>query len=103
MNTQMSRGSEVLIEGLVRSALRAGTPAPVVEQARTATAARFAGGLRQISERTRAEAYFWGVVRRRALAGEAPAIARLIIAASLADELRAAGHAPEAIAALAVI
>lgn len=98
MNKQMSRASEAVIDGLVRSALRAGTPAAVAERARKATAARFAGGLRYTAECTRAEAYFWGVVRRRALAGEAPAIARMIVAASLAAELREAGHAPEEIA-----
>jgi hypothetical protein len=98
MNKKMSRRSDVVMEGLVTSALRAGTPMPVVERARTATAARFPGGPRGAAERSRAESYFWGVVRRRALAGEAPAIARLIVAASLADELREGGHAPEAVA-----
>ncbi len=98
MYTQTIRESETVIEGLVRAAVRGGAPAAVAEKARAATAARFPRGARRTVERGRVEAYFWGVVRRRALAGEAPAIARLIVAASLAAELREAGHCSEAIA-----
>jgi hypothetical protein len=43
------------------------------------------------------EAYFWGVVRRRALQGAAPAVSRRLVIASLEFELREAGHTPEAI------
>ncbi|HEY5548523.1 MAG TPA: hypothetical protein VIL17_02880 [Coriobacteriia bacterium] len=45
----------------------------------------------------RAEAYFWGVIRHRALQGAAPAVTRLLVIASLERELREAGHTPEAI------
>ena len=98
MYTQTIRESETVIEGLVRAALRGGAPAIVAEKARAATTARFPRGALRTVERSRIEAYFWGVVRRRALAGEAPAIARIIVASSLAAELREAGHCAEEIA-----
>ena len=97
MNIASSCVSEGTVEGLVRAALSAGAPRPVAEEARRATAARFPGGPAREADRIRAESYFWGVVRRRALSGQAPAIARLIVAASLAAELREAGHAPEVV------
>jgi hypothetical protein len=99
MDSHSSHDTDSLLDGLVRSAVAAGAPAPVAEEARRITAARFpriAG--RATAHPARAEAYFWGIVRRRALTGGAPVIARLIVASSLASELRAAGHAPEAIA-----
>jgi hypothetical protein len=43
------------------------------------------------------EAYFWGVVRRRALQGAAPAVTRRLVIDSLERELREAGHTPDAI------
>jgi hypothetical protein len=98
MNTQEARSREPFLDALVRSALALGTPAQVAEEARRVTAQRFRCAESQAkAELRRAEAYFWGVVRRRALRGRAPAIARLIVAASLASELAEAGHAPEAI------
>ena len=98
MCIQISHTSEGALEALVRSAVSAGTPVPVAEEARRVTAARFPGGRGTVADRSRAESYFWGVVRRRALTGQAPAIARLIVAASLAAELREAGHPAEAVA-----
>jgi hypothetical protein len=93
------RTTDSVLDALVRSALAAGAPAAVADEARSITALRFASlRERQRVERSRVEAYFWGVVRKRALTGQAPAIARLIVAASLASELREAGHPAEAIA-----
>jgi hypothetical protein len=91
MNTQVSRSGSGAFDALVRTAVAAGTPAEVADEARRATAARFPRGM-QGARAERAEAYFWGVVRRRALSGHAPAIARLIVEASLAIEMQAAGH-----------
>ncbi len=79
-------------------ALAAGTPRSVAVEALRATEARFGprrGGRR--ASRARMEAYFWGVVRRRALQGAAPAVSRRLVIASLESELREAGHTPEAI------
>ena len=93
MNGPTLHGARSAFDALSRSAIAAGTPTSVAEEARRATTARFpagCGGRR--AERERAEAYFWGVVRRRALAGQAPEIARLIVAASVASEMREAGH-----------
>ena len=83
------------LAGLVATAVRAGAPLPVAEEARRATAVRFARGGRRSATRT--EAYFWGVVRRQALRGGAPAITRALLMTSLAAELTDAGHAPEAV------
>jgi hypothetical protein len=98
MNTQMSRNPEGVLDRLVRSAVCAGTPEQVADEARRVTAARRGARGTTSAERARTEAYFWGVIRRRALTGAAPAIVRIMVAASLASELREAGHAPEAIA-----
>jgi hypothetical protein len=83
---------------LAERALAAGAPQAVVNEAVTVTAARFprrseAGRV----PRSRVEAYFWGVVRRRALQGAAPTLSRRLVIASLERELREAGHTPEAI------
>ena len=83
---------------LVATAARAGAPASVAEEARRVTAARFAAATRDGSSTGRAEAYFWGVVRRRALRGDAPAIARSLLVTSLAADLADAGHTPDAVA-----
>ncbi|HEY5517504.1 MAG TPA: hypothetical protein VIL15_04475 [Coriobacteriia bacterium] len=86
------------LERLAGHALAAGTPKAVVGEAVRATAARFprrAEGGRV--PRARIEAYFWGVVRRRALQGAAPAVSRRLVIDSLERELREAGHTPEAI------
>jgi len=83
---------------LADRALAAGTPQAVAVEAVRATEARFGprrGGGRP--SRARLEAYFWGVVRRRALQGAAPAVSRRLVIASLESELREAGHTPEAI------
>lgn len=98
MDTKVSRGADGILDTLVTSAVRAGTPMIVADEARRATLAILRSSRPTASERERAEAYFWGVVRRRALAGRAPAIARLIVAASLASELTEAGHSAEAVA-----
>jgi len=96
MNTRRSCGADAVLESLVRSAVQAGAPAAVAEEARRITADRLFGERSgRVRDRERAESYFWGVVRRRALRGDAPAIARLMVEASLAAELREAGHIPE--------
>lgn len=79
--------------GLVGRALSDGVPARVVEEARRAAAAKFgAASSRGVSHR--AEAYFWGVVRHRALRGAAPSVRDRLLVASLVEELREAGHGP---------
>ncbi len=84
---------------LVAHARSAGAPERVADEARRATAARFtADGRSQRVAEPRMESYFWGVVRRSALAGRAPAIARLMVASSLAAELREAGHPADVVA-----
>lgn len=99
MATRIHHSAERQLDALVASALAAGTPDVVAQDARSVTARRFAAAVERTRvDAARMEAYFWGVVRRRALSGQAPSIARLIVAASLASELREAGHAPEAIA-----
>jgi hypothetical protein len=96
MESDRSRHHERLFDDLVASAVCAGAPAPVAEVARRATAARFSGTAPARST-ARVHAYFWGVVRRRALAGEAPCLAQSLLIASLAAELTEAGHAPDVI------
>lgn len=83
---------------LAERALAAGTPQAVALEAVRATEARF-GARRdgRRASRVRMEAYFWGVVRKRALQGAAPAVSRRLVMASLETELREAGHSPEAI------
>ena len=99
MATRIHHSTARQLDALVASALAAGTPDLVAEDARSVTARRFCAAVaRTRVDAARMEAYFWGVVRRRALSGQAPSIARLIVAASLASELREAGHAPDAIA-----
>jgi hypothetical protein len=83
---------------LAERALAAGTPQAVAAEAVRATSARFPR--RSDSDRVsraRLESYFWGVVRKRALQGAAPAVSRRLVIASLERELREAGHTPEAI------
>jgi hypothetical protein len=81
------------LEALVAAARSVGAPEEVAVEARRATMARFVpeGGFGRMAS-PRVESYFWGVIRRRALKGGAPAVARLIVAASLAAELEEAGH-----------
>jgi len=87
-----------VLDRLAGQALAAGAPHAVVAQAVNATAARFPrrseGGR---IPGARLEAYFWGVIRRRALQGAAPAVSRRLVLDSLERELREAGHTPEAI------
>jgi hypothetical protein len=81
------------LAGLVERALFDGVPARVAEEARRAAAAKFgAAGSRGVSHR--AEAYFWGVVRHRALRGAAPSVRDRLLVTSLVEELREAGHGP---------
>ena len=99
MSHRIHRSTEHQLDTLVASALAAGTPEVVAQDARSITARRFSAAVERTRvDAARMEAYFWGVVRRRALSGQAPAIARIMIAASLASELREAGHTPEAVA-----
>jgi len=83
---------------LVARAIAAGAPEFVAAEALRATRTRFPGRAKEgMPLSSRAEAYFWGVIRRRALQGAAPAVSRRIVIASLERELREAGHTPEAI------
>jgi hypothetical protein len=85
------------LDDLVAAAVRAGTPEPVADEARRATARRICGAGSHTAATSRAEAYFWGVVRRRALRGSAPRLTRSLVAASMAADLADAGHAPEVV------
>lgn len=83
---------------LIARAIAAGAPESVAAEALRVTRNRFPGrAAGSPASGRRAEAYFWGVVRRRALQGAAPVMSRRIVIASLERELRDAGHAPEAI------
>lgn len=83
---------------LVSRAVAAGTPEMIAMEAMRATRARITGGGTADGPMgARAEAYFWGVIRRRAFQGAAPAVSRLLVMASLERELRVAGHDSEAI------
>jgi len=103
MNGHAQNALDSSLQRLVANAKSAGAPDRVAEEARQLTAARFLaeGAPRHIAP-PRLESYFWGVVRRRALSGGAPAIARLIVAASLAAELSEAGHSSESVARVAI-
>ena len=81
-----------LLEALTEDATGRGAPAPVADEARRAAAERFRGAARP--SRPRVEAYFWGVIRRRALRGGAPAMRQRLLLTSFVEELTAAGHAP---------
>jgi hypothetical protein len=81
---------------LVAAAVAAGTPAAVAADAARIAAQRFCTG-QGGRPGARASAYYWGIVRRRALAGAAPRITRSLVITSLALELSDAGHSPEAI------
>jgi hypothetical protein len=103
MSAYERRPIDHMLEALVASARSAGTPEDVAQEARRATAVRFVP--ERGSRRTappRVESYFWGVVRRRALKGGAPAVARLLVAVSLAAELEEAGHPSETFASAAI-
>ena len=82
----------VIVETLSEGARTRQVPAGVVEEARRACLGRFSGSASVSASRV--EAYFWGVVRRRALQGAAPALGRWMLVSSAAGELAAAGHAP---------
>lgn len=77
---------------LSATAARANVPPRVVEEAARATEARFRDASRRPAWRV--EAYFWGVVRKRGLAGGAPRIGEALVLVSLADELRSSGRSP---------
>lgn len=81
-----------LLEALAEDATGKGAPAPVAEEARRAAAARFRGPVRP--SRSRVEAYYWGVIRRRALRGGAPAMRQRLLLTSFVEELTSAGHTP---------
>lgn len=97
MEIMRPRQRTVTLDQLVLSARQAGAPSALAEDARRVTAARFriAGSAAGVSERARA--YFWGIIRRRALRGTAPAFTDSMLALSLATELVAAGHAPDVV------
>lgn len=88
------------LEVLLLTAIEAGVPSDVADEARRVTARAFGLNGRGARAATRrAEHYFWGVIRRRALRGGAPGVTQKLVIASLAQELTAAGHAPEAVLA----
>ena len=79
-------------DGIVRRAVEAGSPEQVAAAAAGVTAAKFGD-----SWDARAEAYFWGCVRRRALRGEAPRLSQRLVLAGLAQDLAAAGRGPDGV------
>lgn len=79
-----------MLEDLALRAAESGVPEGVVVEAREAVRAKFSAGV-GARESQRLEAYFWGVVRRRALRGAAPRLGDTLVLASLAEELRGAG------------
>lgn len=89
---ERSGGTSRILELLVEGATGSGVPAPVADEARRAAAKTF----RAVSgpSRTRVEAYFWGVITRRALRGCAPSVRQRLLVTSFVEELTAAGHAP---------
>jgi hypothetical protein len=93
----MSAGSSVARqEGpaarALHSAVALGTPEGVADDALAVTRRKFG---RAWSERS--EAYFWGIVRRRALRGQAPRVSRRLVLDSFARELADAGHSPQSV------
>jgi hypothetical protein len=97
MQTEPARHRSSSLDALVEAAVCAGTPKPVAEEARCVTERRFARVRDGRTASARATAYFWGVVRNRALRGAAPRLTRSLVAASLVAELVEAGHGPEAV------
>jgi hypothetical protein len=94
MERERSSGLHAVLDRAVAVATGAGTPPEVASEARRATQARFSGsGQRGLARR--AEAYFWGVLRRSALRGRAPGLSQSLVAASLAAELVEAGYGAE--------
>ena len=83
-----------LLDSLASEALlREDVPRGVADVARRAAGARFAHLASSVLDRQseqRVAAYFWGVVRRRAVR-HAPGYAQRIVRASLAADLRQAG------------
>jgi hypothetical protein len=94
MKKQSARITGRSLERLVAVAVGAGAPSEVAEEARAVTLRRFG---HEATSRERAEAYFWGVVRRRALGGSAPRLVASLLAASMADDLIEAGHRPDVV------
>jgi hypothetical protein len=83
-------GTGSLRDSIVRRAVEAGSPEQVAAAAAGVTAAKFGDAWD-----ARAEAYFWGCVRRRALRGEAPRLSQRLVLAGLAQDLAAAGRGPD--------
>jgi hypothetical protein len=94
MYGESSRSDAVgrLLDALAEDATGRGVPAPVADEARRVAAGRFRAARRP--SRPRVEAYFWGVIRRRALRGGASAMRQWLLMTSFVEELTAAGHAP---------
>jgi hypothetical protein len=99
-------GMHAVLDGLRIHACREhGVPERTAREAAAVTARRLSGVAdpRVEADRRRVRAYFWGVVRRRSLAG-GPGTGRygsMCVAATLAAGMRAAGHPPDAIRDLA--
>ena len=94
MYGESSRSDAVgrLLDTLAEDATGRGVPAPVADEARRVAAGRFRAACRP--SRPRVEAYFWGVIRRRALRGGASSMRQWLLMTSFVEELTAAGHAP---------
>ena len=75
---------------VVERAVAVGTPRHLVESALDVTRRNLGP-----SWTPRSEAYFWGVLKRRALRGEAPSVTSRLVVDSFVRELRDAGHTAE--------
>lgn len=91
----MKNTCEKTLDGLTATARSLGTPGDVIAEARAATALRFGGSGR--ADASRVGSYFWGVVRKRALRGGAPAVGALLVMDSMWSDMAEAGHRPESI------
>ncbi|MDO8964219.1 MAG: hypothetical protein Q7W30_06985 [Coriobacteriia bacterium] len=91
--TDRKHSTSRVLDRLRADAELRGTPEAVAAAAVAATTA-FASATRGVTQ-SRIENYFWGVVRRYALRGDAPAMRVALLAASLEDELVRAGHSQQ--------
>jgi hypothetical protein len=87
-----SCGTVRLLDSLTLDAAAGGVPVSVADEARRAAEQRFHAAGRPSPARV--TAYFWGVIRRRALRGGAPIMRERLLVTSFVEELTVAGHAP---------
>lgn len=94
MSLRNAAAAEPVASSLVRLALSRGVPEDLAREAADVTLRKLSG---EGTPRVRLTAYFWGVVRRRVLAG-APGTRELrarLVLRSAADDLRDAGFGAE--------